>query len=996
MGTVISAPIANSWQRRLLLWLAFAVAMGWLGYHWWKGRREPAWPSDQALAGMNVPEGFRVTLSAAEPDVTQPIAIAIDARGRIWVAECHSYPRWNHSHNDRILVFTPDADGRFGPPTVFCDNLTNLSGIEIGFGGVWCVCAPHLLFIPDADRDDRPDGPPEVVLDGWDTKPSMPHHMPNHLLWGMDGWLYGCLGGSSMSRVGVVGSTAEQRLPVGPGIWRFHPVSKRFEVVARGTVNPWGIDFDARGRLFASNNIVAHLWHIVPGGSYEGIEIPAHQYELMSGCADHNHWGGANPFLVDARKLDTAGGGHAHAGLMIYQGDNWPAPYRGAAFLCNIHGRRINYDTLAERGAEVVAQHGGDLLLASDPGFRGIDLKYGPDGAVYVCDWNSTGECHSTNSDSPSATGRIYRIAHGTPKRKAIDLDACSDRVLADLHEEVNDWYSRRARLVLAARASQRSLDAEAIGFLQGMLRDPKRDVELRLRALWTLHAVGGFDGGAAAESLKDSTPAIRAWALRFLTEGPLSSDNLKEVLRTQAANERDETVQVELLSTLHRLTPPFRSEVGRILIPKLASTLPRNWQRLAWYGVEPTVAKDPVWAGTLNATIHVPFLNYAMSRRLAELTLADGAPSGLDEAIDKLLSALPAADHEIQAGSLRGFRDGLSGHRTSVPRVWPRIRDELSRSDSTEIRDLVYSIGAHFGDRVAQRELHRLMNDRSLPTERRRQAIADCAARPSEETRDVLLGLMGDADPAVGQAAILALAAFSDRLVSERLLARYGTLTPLQKQAAMEVFAGHPIHARELLKHVEFGSIASSEIPPHLVRQMFRMNDVEVSTKLRRLWGEVRVSDADTKAQIALLKKQLTPDRLAHANPSKGRETFRKLCAGCHVFQDEGQRAGPDLSGTAPDLDTLLTNIVDPNAMVAREFQTTVIETSAGRVLTGLVLNENERTLTLRTANDTLVIDKKEIAMRRRLSESFMPTGLLQNLGETEIADLFRYLMVR
>ena len=241
-------------------------------YHWARGTGR-IMPAERALAAMRVPDGFHTTLVAAEPQVSQPIGMTFDERGRLWVAECRSYPNWNTKIRDRVLVFEDRAaDGSFGPPKVCYEGLeciTNLSGIEVGLGGAWLLCTPNLIFIPDADADGVADGDPVVVLDGWDPKPSMPHHVANHLLWGPDGWLYGCLGCVSNSLVAAPGTPDDQRIALNASIWRYHPRLKKFEVVASGTCNPWGIDFDAFGQLFASNNVLAHLWHIVPGGRYE-------------------------------------------------------------------------------------------------------------------------------------------------------------------------------------------------------------------------------------------------------------------------------------------------------------------------------------------------------------------------------------------------------------------------------------------------------------------------------------------------------------------------------------------------------------------------------------------------------------------------------------------------------------------------------------------------------------------------------------------------------
>src|SRR4051812_922125 len=373
----------------------------------------------EALQKMTLPAGFKATLFAGEPDVMQPIAFDFDDRGRLWVVENYSYPDFKHENSDRVVIYTDkDGDGRFDERKVFWDKGHRLSGITIGHGGVWLCSAPNLLFIPDANGDDIPDGEPIVKLDGWTLKAG--HNMVNGLTWGPDGWLYGRHGITAPSLVGRPGTPEKDRVQLSCSIWRYHPVKQTFEVVAHGTTNPWGLDWDEDGQAFFSNNVIGHLWHLVPGAHYKrmfGEDFNQQTYDLMESCSDHKHWAGGD--WTKSRggqgEHDALGGGHSHAGAMIYQGDNWPDSYRNTLMLANIHGNRLLYDKLERQGSGYVAKHGTNFLMANDPWFRSVSVAYGPDGGAYATDWNDLGECHD-NDGSYRTSGRIYKVTYGKAK----------------------------------------------------------------------------------------------------------------------------------------------------------------------------------------------------------------------------------------------------------------------------------------------------------------------------------------------------------------------------------------------------------------------------------------------------------------------------------------------------------------------------------------------------------------------------------------------------
>jgi putative membrane-bound dehydrogenase-like protein len=577
----------------------------------------------ESLSKITVPNGFHVSLFAGEPDVAQPISMAFDDRGRLWIAECYSYKKWQPAGLDRILVFEDtDNDGQFDKRKIFAEKLANLSAIELGFGGVWACCAPDLLFFLDANGDDQPDAKPETVLTGWDTK-KVGHNIVNGLTWGPDGWLYGCHGIQGQSNIGAPDTPEEMRAALKCCIWRYHPVSKRFEIVAHGTTNPWGLDFDEFGQGFFTNCVIGHLWHLIPGAHYKrmyGQDFNPNVYQLLSECSDHLHWGGGKwtDSRNGAKRHSEAGGGHAHVGAMIYLGDNWPERYRGTLFTCNVHGYRLNNDFLKRKGSGYVATHGKDLFFANDPWFRGLEAKYGPDGGVYITDWCDFGECHD-NDGVHRTSGRIYKMVYGKPIAVDTELDLAklSNIELVQLQTHKNAWYRRHARRILHERAASGFDMSDTKSALE---RLPQPDTPSRLRVLWSQDLIGEISDERLTTLLGDGDEHVRAWAIRQLSERSPDAVTTSQQFAALAASDPSPFVRLHLASALQRLKLSHRWPTAEALVEHAEDAADQNLPLMIWYGIEPLIPTNKKRAVALAAKSKIPLVRQFIARRLAEL----------------------------------------------------------------------------------------------------------------------------------------------------------------------------------------------------------------------------------------------------------------------------------------------------------------------------------------------------------------------------------------
>lgn len=953
-------------------------------------------PPMEAAGRIKVPHGFKVTLAASEPDVRQPIAIAYDDRGRLWVAECYSYDgsEFTENSNDRILILEDtNGDGVFDSRRVFADGLNRLTGLAVGFGGVWITAPPHVSFIPDRDGDDRPDGPPEIQLDGWTLNAE--HNSVNGLTWGPDGWLYGRHGikHQTLSRVGVPGTPDSERIELSSGIWRFHPTRRKFDLVADGTVNPWGLDFDEHGQAFISSSVVEHLWHVVPGARFErwkGRPHPyAYTYEMMGATSDHLHYGGGawNQGGRLSRDNDELGGGHSHSDAMIYLGDRWPAEFRGTVFMSNIHGRRINRDVIVRSAGSgrFVGTHLPHFITVNDPWFRAVALKYGPDGDVVMTDWSDHGECHDRDGVHRTS-GRIYKISWGEPRLVTVDLGALSVAELVSLQSHPNEWHVRHARRRLQELASAGVDMSEAHEALRKSFNEgggtPKK-----LKSLWALHVTGGAEDGWLMSLLDDPDEHIRHWAVRLLAD-IAPPGTLAAPLARLAATEESWLVQMALASALQRLDPAGRLSLATTLLSGWVRESDPNLSRLLWYGLEPSVAVYPKEAIMLAQSSRVPRLRQFIARRLAE-------EMSQSEVASLMLDALrESRSPEVVLDLLTGSNLGLKARRrVDVPGGATGLQSHM-RSGSPEIRRAAALLAATFGDVSALELLRRDLKDALLSAETRTLALEKLSDARPPWLLDVLLDLLPD--HSIVESVLLALPAFDDERIGRAVISVFPSLkTPGAKAAAINALIVRTGSANTLLDAVASGLLERGSITLAHARQIAQLGDPGLSAKLDRVWGAVSRPAGGTQAAITQHRHALSPAVLADADLMRGSALFEQRCASCHALFGRGGSLGPDLTGSGrKDLDYLLLKILDPYSSISADYRLNAITLSDGRVISGSIASQSPRALIVRTASGEVVLARETVQHVEPLPMSLMPPGLLDGLSGPEIRDLFGYLM--
>lgn len=976
------------------------------------------YPPDVAASKMTVGEGLQVTLFASEPEVRQPILVKVDNRGRLWTIQYLQYPnpaglkrvkvdRWSRTIYDRVpeppprgprgadritILEDTNGDGKADRSRDFVDGLNLCTGLEFGHGGVYVLQVPYLLFYPDADGNDVPDGDPKVLLSGFGMEDAQ--SLANHLTFGPDGWLYGVNG--STTTCNIRGIEFQQ------GVWRYHPQRDEFELFCEGGGNLFGLTFDERGNLFYSSN--GGLFYHALQGAYFEKNFGKHG-------SLHNLYAYGHLSHVD----NPGTPGSPTTGGTIYLGDTLPPQYRGA-FLCgDFLGHTCSWWNVTPQGTTFAATRGGTLLAANDTWFGGTDLCYGPDGALYVADFHDQRTAHpDPDANWDRSNGRIYRIAAAkTPAVKNLNLDKLSGAELVVLLKHPNRWYANRARVILSQRR-----DAKVLPALEKMALRPE-DPLMALQGLWGLHAVDQLTDELALKLLKHAAADVRCWTVRLLADRKQVSQPVAQALRELANTDNSAVVRQQLAASARRLPGESGLPIVWALLDRdLDDGDPRTMWSL-WWAIEakavsdrklvlqqfarPQAWQNASWRGN--------------ARRLVRRYAAEGTAAGYDACL-KLLQAttedqLPSAHGALALGLSERAR-GLSGFGTgglfeqigaaektdsATKKSFEPLTAELKSYvldhwQAQRSEPLWLELALRSDSQEAQQYLSEQIGNDQLPESQRLSLLKSLAefGHP-KQAPEVLPLLSSKHSVAVRGAAIEALSRLAPTELSRPLLEMYRELSPELKSKARQALLSHPQTALALLTEVDAERMAVAEIPLDQLRLVAVHNDAKLDDLVRKHWGNIQPGTAEEK--LATIRRLMNDLRAGSGDLAKGKALFGKHCATCHKLFGEGTELGPDLTpANRNDRAALLANIVDPAAVVRKQYVNYAVTTDSGRVLTGLIADQDAASITILDAkNQRAVVPRDQIEELSPAPTSLMPERLLEQLTPQELRDLFGYL---
>lgn len=940
----------------------------------------------ETLQQLKVPDGLELQLVASEPAIRQPVCINFDERGRIWVVQYLQYPfpaglkiikydehlravfdkvpppPPNHFPGaDKITILEDqNHDGYFEKSRDFVTGLNIVTSALPGRGGVWVMNPPYLLFYPDKNRDDVPDEPPEVHLEGFGLEDT--HAVANSLTWGPDGWLYGAQGSTCTATVRGIRF-------LGQAIWRYHPATREFELFAEGGGNTFCIEFDRKGRLFSGTN-----W-----GNQRGLYFVQGGY-YVKGWGKHGPL--TNPhaygfFNHMPHQGDEARFSHS---FIIYEADTLPEKYFGQLFAIVPLHNRVQVAQLRPDGSTFKTRDTERVVESTDKWFRPVDIKAGPDGGVYLADWYDIRLSHVDPRDNwDRSNGRIYRLTtKNAPKPKPFDLGKASNEALIAALSHTNKWWRQMALCVLGDRADKalaaklRNLALESTG-------------QLALEALWAAHASGGFNDAFAAKALAHSDEHVRAWAVRLRVDAQHTNEN---ILVEVARRETSPLVRSQLAASARRLPSRPALELAQELAAHDADAGDPHIPLLIWWAIENHALSERANVmeifGTSSAWRQKILAEYILPR-LAQRYGAEGTQQGL-ETVAALVHAAPGNAQREKL--LRALAEAYKGRTIDHPPKSLRAAVEsVGSGNDFLVMKVRLGLASDAEIKAASGQIHQLDNPGELI-----EALG--MARVEGAVPGLLAISGGDRNTSIRKAALQALQHFSNPEIARNLLHHWSAFKndPALRTAALELLSRRKPWSIDLLNAVEQGTVARADVPFDVIERIRRHDDSSLAARTTKLWGRTRQTPAELQQRIAAVAKTLGA---GPGEPLRGKPLFTAVCATCHKLHGEGQTIGPDLTGYERDnLDFFLLSVVDPNAGIREEYTNFELQTTDDLLLTGYVVDRAAHATTIEDAQQGRVtVPQNRIKSLQASVLSRMPEGLLDALSDEQIRDLFAYI---
>lgn len=954
-------------------------------------------PAAEAVKQFRVRDGFEMQLVAGEPEVSQPLFLSWDSRGRMWVVHYRQYqfpaglkvirydqhlravfdkvpdpPPHGTLGADKITVHEDtDDDGVYDSYKDVITGLNIATSVAVGDGAIWVLNPPYLLRYADANRDDVPDSDPEVHLSGFGLQDT--HSVSNSLIFSPDGWLYGSNGSTT---VGDVSSEVTKGVRFqGQCVWRYHPKTKVFEIFAEGGGNTFSLEIDSKGRVFAGHN----------GGDTRGWYFPQGSYSAKN-------WGkhGAltNPYAFgffrhmklkgDKRRFPQA--------FCIYEGGLYPKSFDGSIVAPNALHNLVWHSKRIPDGSTYRTEDDANLVESPDRWFRPVYSGVGPDGAVYISDWYDTRLSHvSPTDDWHKESGRIYRIipTGSKPKYEQGDLHSLTSLELIQRFEHPNKWVRRRASMELGWRADEHVVDQLMEQVETGSLE-----------ALWSLNLMDQMTTKRAQRWLSNQHADVRRWVVRLLGDRHESVPGLADL----AASEENIQVRSQLASTAKRVSADMGIPIVEALIRRDEDISDPHMPLMVWWALEAHADAWPQIESMLEGrdVWSSPMFHQHLASRLMQRYAAAGKDVDLHRCA-KLLAVAPSdgARRQLMIGLNRAFQG------RSLPKL-PESLEVALKEYRSNLGDSGLMLGIRQGDQAAVDRSIEVLSDRSADLVLQLEIAKTLGEVDQRKSIPLLIRLAtgnATAEPSLQRVAIGSLVRYDSETIPKSLVVAFGSQISGEhglRATACRALASRPAWAKVLLDELNAWRVRRDQVPADVVQQLRTYQQPEIAEQVEQAFGQaVGATAPEQIAEITRIREIVSK---SPGNAEQGKTHFVKLCANCHQLFGEGKKVGPPLDGyQRDDLNFWLNAIVVPSLEIREGFQSYLALTVNGRTINGMIAAQDERTVTLRNAdNHKTVLERDAIESLTAIPTSLMPAELLQELTEDQIRDLLAYLSMQ
>lgn len=967
-----------------------------------------------SLATFELAEGFQIELIAAEPLISDPVAMEIDEHGNMYVVEMHGYPLDKSGSGKVKLLRDADGDGIMDQAVAFADNLQFPTGVMRWKKGILVTDPPNLLYLEDLDGDGQADVR-DTLLTGFAI--SNPQHNFNNPFFGLDNWIYLANEPATTAKVYTeefsdLGSEVVYKqgkgpaLPQNSGGRRVRLKPDEFQLEALSSASQFGHTADQWGRHFLVSN-ANHIFHEVMPARYLSRNPELLVSNATAVISDHGPAAEVYPITQNPEHqlLTDLGVFTAACGITAYTGGLFPDTFNEAVFVAEPVGNLVHVDRIKEAGATFAASRvyeKKEFLASTDPWFRPVNHYVGPDGALYVVDyyrrviehpeWMAEDAASKSNLYDGVDQGRIYRITPtGTPKAAwtaGLDLGKSAGADLVQYLDNANAWYRRNAQRILLDRK-----DTALIPQLKEMLRSAST-AQGRLHAAWTLHGLGALGTEEVRGLLQDPEPGLRENAIR-LAEDFLEEEELVQALAS-LRSDPSSRVRFQLLNTLGELNSPF---VNSIREQMLFEHLDDDWMQMAALS-----ARHPDYNGLLSTAVDkfgTDVEAIGLVQRLSSMLAVNGSQEDLKKMLNRALTASTSNGGLWQAAVVRGIAQRAHQLELKSQNLEPEKNLLLKRIFSggsiplaQASLDLLTHIGLPSGQatQVALEKSKGLVNQTGADPSQRILAIKFMALGEPEEAERGLIKLLNPNEPVEIQRTVLeTLNSLGGTGVTDYLIDNWISLSPGLRDLGITILTASEDRMERLADALEAGVIDPSAVTwPRQVGLMAQANE-----GLRRRFRNI-FADPSGKTDKEKVIRDYEKELAVAGDLVRGEVHFEQNCSVCHQIGGEyGTAYGPDLASIRNRRpEAILTDILDPNLSIADGYDLWEITMKNGEAKQGIIGSETTGSITLRIyGGDDEVLSRQDIQSIRSLGMSIMPSGMENLLSPEDMRDLLTFI---